>query len=83
MPATTGEDPIARGVTVGPVLAQTTALGWCSRATARGEAISGGVALAGTCSAGEAAIAYLTQGRSIGEAKKLLGRLRRRPREGR
>jgi uncharacterized protein (DUF697 family)/GTPase Era involved in 16S rRNA processing len=48
-----------------------------------GSAISGGVALAGTWSVGEAAIAYFIQGRSIGEAKKLLGRLRRRPREGR
>jgi predicted GTPase len=43
-----------------------------------GSAISGGVAFAGTWSIGEAAIAYFIQGRSIGEAKKLLRRLRKR-----
>jgi predicted GTPase/uncharacterized protein (DUF697 family) len=48
-----------------------------------GSAISGGVALAGTWSVGEAAIAYFVQGRSIGEAKKLLRRPRRKPSEGR
>jgi predicted GTPase len=47
-----------------------------------GSAISGGVAFAGTWSIGEAATAYFIQGRSIGEAKKLLRRLRRRQPEG-
>jgi uncharacterized protein (DUF697 family) len=43
-----------------------------------GNAVSGGVAFAGTWSIGEAAIAYFIQGRSIGEAKRLLRRRRAR-----
>ena len=46
---------------------------------AAGSAISGGVAFAGTWAVGEAAIAYFIQGRSIGEAKKLLRRRRPQP----
>jgi predicted GTPase len=44
-----------------------------------GNAVSGGVAFAGTWSIGEAAIAYFIHGRSIGEAKRLLRRRRGRP----
>jgi predicted GTPase len=42
-----------------------------------GSAISGGVAFAGTWGVGEAAIAYFIQGRSIGEARRLLRRRRK------
>jgi predicted GTPase/uncharacterized protein (DUF697 family) len=44
-----------------------------------GNAISGGVAFAGTWSVGEAAIGYFIQGRSIAEAKRLLRHRRRTP----
>ncbi len=43
---------------------------------AAGSAISGGVAFAGTWGVGEAAIAYFIQGRTIGEARKLMRRRR-------
>ncbi len=42
-----------------------------------GSAVSGGVAFAGTWAVGEAAIAYFIQGRTIGEAKRLLRRRRK------
>jgi uncharacterized protein (DUF697 family) len=45
---------------------------------AAGSAVSGGVAFAGTWAIGEAAIAYFIQGRTIGEAKRLLRRRRRK-----
>jgi uncharacterized protein (DUF697 family) len=44
---------------------------------AAGSAVSGGVAFVGTWAIGEAAIAYFIQGRTIGEAKRLLRRRRR------